>query len=109
MHRLTQKIDVVVYKITVRDSVEERILALQERKRALADQAIEGGGRKGAGKLGMAEIMQLFRRDAEEGPGAEERRGSGGGGSAEGGGVLERARKVEGRRRVEEHPVYGRR
>ena len=67
VHRLTQKIDVVVYKITVKDSVEERILDLQEKKRELANQTIEGG-KGGAGKLGMKEILQLFRRDAEHGP-----------------------------------------
>jgi hypothetical protein len=64
VHRLTQKIDVVVYKITIKDSVEERILDLQEKKRELANQTIEGG-KGGAGKLGMKEILQLFRRDAE--------------------------------------------
>lgn len=68
MHRLTQKIDVVVYKITIKDTVEERILDLQEKKRELANQTIEGGGKGGAGKLGMKEILQLFRRDAEHAP-----------------------------------------
>ncbi|KIN01309.1 hypothetical protein OIDMADRAFT_103925 [Oidiodendron maius Zn] len=64
VHRLTQKVDVIVYKITIKDSVEERILDLQEKKRELANQTIEGG-KGGAGKLGMKEILQLFRRDAE--------------------------------------------
>ncbi|KAG9242716.1 SNF2 family N-terminal domain-containing protein [Calycina marina] len=64
VHRLTQKIDVIVYRITIKDSVEERILELQEKKRELANQTIEGG-KGGAGKLGMKEILQLFRRDAE--------------------------------------------
>lgn len=68
VHRLTQKIDVVVYKITIADTVEERILALQEKKRELAKQTIEGQGRNNAGKLGMKEILQLFRRDAEHAP-----------------------------------------
>lgn len=67
VHRLTQKINVVVYKITIKDTVEERILDLQEKKRELANQTIEGG-KGGAGKLGMKEIMQLFRRDAEHDP-----------------------------------------
>ncbi|KAF7861922.1 hypothetical protein EAF04_007803 [Stromatinia cepivora] len=67
VHRLTQKIDVVVYKITIKDTVEERILLLQEKKRELANQTIEGG-KGGAGKLGMKEILQLFRRDAEHAP-----------------------------------------
>jgi hypothetical protein len=67
VHRLTQKVDVIVYKITIKDSVEERILDLQEKKRELANQTIEGG-KGGAGKLGMKEILQLFRRDAEHTP-----------------------------------------
>lgn len=67
MHRLTQKVDVIVYKITIKDTVEERILDLQNKKRELANQTIEGG-KGGAGKLGMKEIMQLFRRDAEHQP-----------------------------------------
>ncbi|POS87748.1 hypothetical protein EPUL_000521 [Erysiphe pulchra] len=65
VHRLTQKTDVIVYKITIANSVEERILALQERKRELAHQAIEGGKNNGVGKLGMKEIMQLFRSDVD--------------------------------------------
>jgi len=52
VHRLTQKIDVIVYKITIKDTVEERIL----------------DGKGGLGKLGMKEILQLFRRDAENAP-----------------------------------------
>lgn len=64
---MTQKIDVIVYKITIKDTVEERILDLQEKKRELANQTIEGG-KGGGGKLGMKEILQLFRRDAEHAP-----------------------------------------
>jgi len=62
VHRLNQTVDVVVYKITVANSVEERILDLQEKKRALASAAIEG---KAVAKLSMQDILKLFRRDAE--------------------------------------------
>ncbi|KAL2759467.1 hypothetical protein ACRALDRAFT_2066758, partial [Sodiomyces alcalophilus JCM 7366] len=62
VHRLTQTIDVVVYKLTVEKTVEERILDLQEKKRLLAETAIEGGNKKGVLKLGFDEIMDLFRR-----------------------------------------------
>lgn len=61
VHRLTQKVDVIVYKLTVEKTVEERILELQEKKRLLAQQAIEGGMRKDALKLGVKEMMELFR------------------------------------------------
>ncbi|KAL9088072.1 MAG: hypothetical protein Q9159_003270, partial [Coniocarpon cinnabarinum] len=43
VHRLNQTKDVTVYRLTVRDSVEARIIALQEKKRELARAAIEGG------------------------------------------------------------------
>lgn len=61
VHRLTQRRDVVVYKLTVAETVEERILELQDKKRRLADAAIEGGMRKEALKLGIKEMMELFR------------------------------------------------
>ena len=65
VHRLNQTRDVRVYKLTVRDSVEERILALQERKRELARAAVEGGSGKGVAELSMKDIMALFGRGAE--------------------------------------------
>lgn len=48
--------------MTIANTVEERILALQDKKRALAEAAIEG---KAVGKLSMKDILNLFRRDAE--------------------------------------------
>jgi len=63
VHRLNQTRDVVVYKLTVADTVEARILELQEKKRALAEAAIEG--KQAAGKFSMKDILKLFRRDAE--------------------------------------------
>lgn len=63
----------VVYKLTVAGSVEERILKLQEQKRELAKAAFgdgDGGlGKTKAAKLSMKDIMYLFRRDAETAPG----------------------------------------
>ena len=44
--------------------MEARILALQEKKRELAAQALEGG-KAAAGKLSMKDVLALFRRDAE--------------------------------------------
>jgi hypothetical protein len=63
VHRLNQTVDVKVYKLTVKGTVEERILALQEKKRELANAAIEG--RKGAMKLTLQDMLKLFGRDAE--------------------------------------------
>lgn len=63
MHRLTQTVDVVVYKLTVEDTVEERILELQEKKRLLALHAIEGGMKKNkdALKLNLQDLLNLFK------------------------------------------------
>jgi hypothetical protein len=47
----------------VKDTVEERILELQDRKRELANLTIEG--KSAAGKLTMNDMMALFGRDAE--------------------------------------------
>ena len=64
VHRLNQTKDVIVYKFTIANTVEARILDLQEKKRALAKAAIGGDG-KAAGKLSMKDILNLFKRDAE--------------------------------------------
>ncbi|EXJ89246.1 hypothetical protein A1O3_02312 [Capronia epimyces CBS 606.96] len=63
VHRLNQIHDVKVYKLTVKDTVEERILELQEKKRELANATIEG--KKGAMKLTLQDMLKLFGREAE--------------------------------------------
>ncbi|CRK12818.1 hypothetical protein BN1708_010619 [Verticillium longisporum] len=63
VHRLTQTIDVIVYRLIVEATVEDRILALQEKKRLLAQTAIEGGMKKDVMKFGLREMLDLFRRD----------------------------------------------
>ncbi|KAH8666300.1 SNF2 family N-terminal domain-containing protein [Xylariales sp. PMI_506] len=110
VHRLTQKIDVIVYKLTVAETVEERILELQGKKRLLAEQAIEGGMRKEALKLGVKEMMELFRPVGGGG-----RRGGG-----DGGGLFSDASQVKtdvlqgltglvAKKRPQENSIYGRR
>lgn len=49
--------------MTVKDTVEARILDLQERKRELANATIEG--KTAAGKLTMNDMLALFGHDAE--------------------------------------------
>lgn len=63
VHRLNQTVDVTVYRLSIHNSVEEKILELQEAKRKLASAALEGG--KAIGKLSMKDILALFKRDAE--------------------------------------------
>lgn len=63
VHRLNQTVDVKIYKMIIKETVEERILELQDRKRELANLTIEG--KSAAGKLTMNDMMALFGRDAE--------------------------------------------
>lgn len=63
VHRLNQTIDVKIYRMVIKGTVEERIVALQDRKRELANATIEG--KAGAGKLTVRDMMALFGRDAE--------------------------------------------
>lgn len=55
-----------MYRLSIHNSVEERILELQEAKRKLAAAALEGG--KAMGKLTMQDMLALFKRDAEYDP-----------------------------------------
>ena len=52
-----------VTRITITGSVEERILALQDRKRQLVENALGNGGRDaaaGGGRLTMEDLRFLF-------------------------------------------------
>ena len=62
-----------MHKLTIKDSVEERILALQEKKRELAKVTIEGQKGIGGGKLAMEEMLKLFRHNAERDVGVDGR------------------------------------
>jgi superfamily II DNA or RNA helicase len=57
-HRLGQTRPVLVYRLVARDTVEERILALQEKKRLLADAALAGADRTTA--LTRQELLTLL-------------------------------------------------
>ncbi|OOF98796.1 hypothetical protein ASPCADRAFT_41580 [Aspergillus carbonarius ITEM 5010] len=63
VHRLNQTVDVKIYKMIIKGTVEERILDLQDRKRELANVTIEG--KTAAAKLTMKDMMALFGKDAE--------------------------------------------
>ncbi|KAI5778139.1 SNF2 family N-terminal domain-containing protein [Geopyxis carbonaria] len=64
VHRIGQKKDVVVYKLNIENSVEERIVLLQDEKRALAKAAFgDDGGKAKAAKLSLKDILNLFHRD----------------------------------------------
>jgi SNF2 family DNA or RNA helicase len=58
-HRIGQDKPVMVYRMVTEDSVEERILELQERKRALAEAALGAGG-GAAGGITKDELLALL-------------------------------------------------
>jgi SNF2 family DNA or RNA helicase len=57
-HRIGQRRPVMVYRLVAEDTVEERILALQDKKRALADAAV--GDAERAGALTREDILALL-------------------------------------------------
>ncbi|KAM0252700.1 hypothetical protein ACHAP5_000992 [Fusarium lateritium] len=113
VHRLTQTVDVIIYKLTVSETVEERILELQDKKRELAEQAIEGGMRKEALKLGLNEIINLFKPGSSaDNPaviGADSSRVSDESFDANGRRTEASSKRRPGRPKKEESAVYGRR
>ncbi|BGP25798.1 hypothetical protein JCM10295v2_004735 [Rhodotorula toruloides] len=62
-HRFGQKHDVKIYKLTIDDTVEERILKLQADKAELAKAALDGGDLSKGNKLSVQEILSLFKLD----------------------------------------------
>jgi SNF2 family DNA or RNA helicase len=64
-HRMGQTRDVHIYKLTIENTVEQRILALQDGKRALTTAALSGDRIKNL-KLGLEDLMALFRPGREE-------------------------------------------
>lgn len=96
----------IVYKLTVANTVEERIIDLQDKKRLLAEQAIDTGAKKGALKLGLNEIIDMFK------PGGHFSSGTGSHGLGEQIQAASRfvgaAKKAPSSRR-EENSIYGRR
>jgi SNF2 family DNA or RNA helicase len=57
-HRIGQDKPVMVYRLVSRDTVEERVLALQARKRALAAAALDGGA---ATAITRDDLLELLR------------------------------------------------
>lgn len=58
-HRIGQDRPVLVYRMVAKDTVEERVLALQARKRRVAEAAL-GSGAVGGGPLTRDDIMALL-------------------------------------------------
>lgn len=62
VHRLGQTRDVDVYELIILESVEERIMLLQDKKRELAKSVVEKGGKfVASNKLTKDELFHIFR------------------------------------------------
>ena len=59
-HRIGQKAHVQVYKLIAKDTIEEKILELQERKSALLD-TISGGEEGGIMNMTSEELLDLLK------------------------------------------------
>lgn len=60
-HRIGQQNVVSVYRLFMKDTIEERIRALQERKRELADEILSGEG-IGQALISREEVLELLGR-----------------------------------------------
>jgi SNF2 family DNA or RNA helicase len=59
VHRLGQTKSVTIERLVIKDTVEDRILQLQDKKKALSDGSLgEGGGQK----IGRLTVQQLAGR-----------------------------------------------
>lgn len=59
-HRLGQEKEVFVYRFIVKESIEERILKLQEEKKKIADTALDKGGVISLSRLTPEDLRFLF-------------------------------------------------
>ncbi|KIK91296.1 hypothetical protein PAXRUDRAFT_830977 [Paxillus rubicundulus Ve08.2h10] len=63
VHRLGQVKETFVRRLVIEDTVEDRVLALQERKKNLADGSLGEGTGKKIGRLNVRELANLFGLD----------------------------------------------
>ncbi|CAN6681548.1 unnamed protein product [Malus baccata var. baccata] len=60
VHRIGQKEDVKIVRIVARDSIEERILELQDKKKKLAKEAFQGKAAKDRRDVGADDLLVLM-------------------------------------------------
>lgn len=59
-HRIGQQRDVTVHKIVIEQTVEDRILELQKRKREMIESALDPSGQRQMARLSREELLFLF-------------------------------------------------
>ncbi len=59
-HRIGQLRPVQVHRLLVEDTVEDRIVQLQEKKRELIESALDENASRSIGRLGVRELAYLF-------------------------------------------------
>ncbi|KAI0134083.1 SNF2 family N-terminal domain-containing protein [Xylariales sp. AK1849] len=59
-HRIGQKNPFTVYRLLVEDTIEDRIVELQEKKRALVKEVLSNEAAQGLGRLSYGELHRLF-------------------------------------------------
>lgn len=64
LHRIGQTKKVSVHRLTINNTVEQRMLDIQNRKQLLADASLGEGSGKKIGKLTVADLANLFGLDA---------------------------------------------
>ncbi|KAH8554892.1 SNF2 family N-terminal domain-containing protein [Umbelopsis sp. PMI_123] len=61
VHRIGQTKDVDVHRILIKDTIEDKIVELQKKKQAIADSALNPGTTNEFSRLGLNELLLLFR------------------------------------------------
>jgi SNF2 family DNA or RNA helicase len=59
-HRIGQDRPVMVYRLVAKDTVEERVLDLQRRKRRIADSALGGAEQAGSAGVTREDLLSLL-------------------------------------------------
>jgi len=60
IYRVGQKREVQIHKFLMKDTVEERINTLQQKKMKLADDVLSGSKKRGGNQLSLADLKTLF-------------------------------------------------
>ncbi|KAK4176889.1 putative ATP-dependent helicase [Triangularia setosa] len=63
-HRIGQQKEVQVHRILIKETVEDRIMSLQEQKRELVESALDDVESKKLGRLGVQELAYIFNGGA---------------------------------------------